>query len=245
MNFLKPKLDLDQISSQTSYDTYNRSAFKKEASFFNKDYFKNGIKSGKSLYDNYRWLPQLTKPLAKAIQEFLAIKPSATVIDYGCARGYLVRALHENGFNAYGVDISSYAINNADFKIKDRLKLISGDTFGEAVQSFNIDTVNYMIAKDVFEHIQPTSLSKLLRQTQSHVEKMYVLVPLGDYGLYRIKEYENDASHVIAENEDWWSNLFEDAGFNVQRFEYKAKGIKEAALPLHPKGNGHFILNRV
>ena len=36
-----------------------------------------------------------------------------TVLDAGCAMGYLVAALRDRGVEAYGIDISEYAISRA------------------------------------------------------------------------------------------------------------------------------------
>ena len=39
------------------------------------------------------------------------IRPS-TVLDVGCAMGFLVEALRQRGVDAFGVDVSEYAIQN-------------------------------------------------------------------------------------------------------------------------------------
>ena len=40
-----------------------------------------------------------------------------TVLDVGCACGHLVKALRNLGIEAYGVDVSEYALENADESI--------------------------------------------------------------------------------------------------------------------------------
>jgi cyclopropane fatty-acyl-phospholipid synthase-like methyltransferase len=70
---------------------------------YDADYFLRGKASGKSLYDNYRWMPDLTKPMAERIIEHLGIELDDRIMDFGCARGYLVRALTELGQDAYGL----------------------------------------------------------------------------------------------------------------------------------------------
>lgn len=228
----------------TKFDQHRRErfSFHQQPSFYDKSYFESGIKSQKSLYENYRWLPKLTRPLAKAICRFANISDKDIVVDYGCARGYVVRALVENGMNAFGMDISEYAIENSDALIRKRLHLIQEDTLPVSFQKMGLPEVNWIIAKDVFEHIAPEKLFKTLCEASELGIKLYVLVPLGDSGKYRIPDYELDASHVIAEDEQWWSNMFTSANFKITNFRHHVDGIKEAALNLHEKGNAQFLL---
>ena len=58
-------------------------------------------------------------------------------------------------------------------------------------------------------------------------KNLFVVVPLGDKGKYRIKSYEGDKTHVIAENETWWKKLFVENQFRVKSFSYKIEGIKD------------------
>src|SRR3990167_2449572 len=97
-------------------------------SVYDDAYFLRGAETGKSLYTNYRWLPDLTIPMAKRIIEHLGFEgdKSTTILDYGCSRGYLVRALRGFGYKAYGVDVSAWAIENADEIAKPHLVLIKG-----------------------------------------------------------------------------------------------------------------------
>ena len=38
---------------------------------------------------------------------------------------------------------------------------------------------------------------------------MFLVIPLGDNGKYRIEEYHLDQSHVQMNDENWWCGLFE------------------------------------
>lgn len=83
---------------------------------YDQSYYEHGIESGISLYSNYRWLPELTIPLAARIIEYLQIGVEDSILDFGCAKGYLIKAFRLLHRNAYGFDISSYAIDNAQRK---------------------------------------------------------------------------------------------------------------------------------
>ncbi len=73
--------------------------------FYDYDYFEKGVTSKKSCYLNYRWMPDLTIPMASKIIKFLNIRDKESILDFGCSKGYMVRAFRLLDINAYGVDI--------------------------------------------------------------------------------------------------------------------------------------------
>ena len=238
--------DISSTRILTSMDTSPADldlAGSRSADFYDEAYFQRGKQSGKSLYTDYRWLPELTRSMAKAIVEHIDLSHYDSVVDFGCARGYLVRALVEMKIDAYGLDISQYAITNCDSSIQKRVAVIN-DGIEKGFMELGLASIDWVIAKDVFEHITPSSLTEVLDQLKTKTKHLYVIVPLGDQGSFRIKDYEQDPSHVIAENEIWWSSLFVSSGFSVDRFNHFVPGVKEEATKLHAKGNGHFLLSR-
>ena len=58
---------------------------------------------------------------------------------------------------------------------------------------------DYIISKDVFEHIEPKDLKKILKEMSKITKELFVVVPLGDNGKYRIESYHGDKTHIIAE----------------------------------------------
>jgi len=243
MNYSKKIHALDSIEFPNLFNASGRRRrFHKSHLFFDEDYFRDGKRSKKSLYKDYRWIPELTKLLATAISRFTGISKGDIVLDYGCARGYLVRAFIENGIEAFGLDVSEYAIKYSDNVVREKLHLLTDETLAEALEALGCSKINWLIAKDVFEHIDPFVLHKTLCDAAELGINLYVLVPLGDMGRYRIRDYELDGSHIIAEDEDWWCELFASSGYFIEKLDYEVEGIKQSALPLHDKGNCHFIL---
>ena len=59
---------------------------------YDKNYYECGIESGKSLYTNYRWMPELTIPMCSRMIEHLKISSRDKILDFGCAKGYSVKA---------------------------------------------------------------------------------------------------------------------------------------------------------
>jgi SAM-dependent methyltransferase len=211
---------------------------------FNKDYFENGVAKKISCYENYRWIPELTYPMAYAITDKLKLNFSDKVLEYGCAHGYLVKALNDFKINAYGVDISSYAISKASADIKKKLFTITKKNFSKKLKKIaGNENFKYTIAKDVFEHIKPKDLLAVIRILSNFTKYLFVIVPLGDNGKYRIQSYGEDITHLIAENEEWWKNILEKNNrFKLINFGYRVSGIKDKWIGVHKKGNGFFLL---
>jgi len=202
---------------------------------FDEKYYESGKSSGKSLYTNYKWLPELTIPLAFRLIEELNIKPYHRVLDFGCAKGFLVKALRLLYRDAYGVDISKYAINKCDESVREYVKEIN--------TAADIDDVwfDFIIAKDVLEHIPHQELLTLLPMFREISNCVFVVVPLGDGNKYIIDSYESDITHIIREDADWWINLFKKCGYSDIHFRYEVDGIKDNYKKFK-KGNGFFIL---
>lgn len=94
---------------------------------FDEAYFTGGREYG---YDDYSpsHLPfdYYADVIAHIAREYDVSPSEATVLIAGCALGYTVKFLRETyGTDAYGIDISQYAVDNAPAAISDRI--IQGD----------------------------------------------------------------------------------------------------------------------
>jgi len=86
---------------------------------YNEEYYKHNC--GPVAYDNKNTIDFFQRAAENIIQNF---NPD-TVLDVGCAMGHLVNALRERGVNAYGIDISEYAISRVQTEIKSYCKVFS------------------------------------------------------------------------------------------------------------------------
>lgn len=68
-------------------------------------------------YDG-RWVP-----VATDIIKHFDLQPGARVLDIGCGKGFLVKDLVDQGMDAYGLDVSSYALMNCEPDIVGRVHL--------------------------------------------------------------------------------------------------------------------------
>ena len=205
------------------------------ANQFDEDYFLRGKETGKSLYENYRWLPDMTIPMVSAIISHLGIQPYDTILDFGCARGYLVRAFRELGYPAWGYDISQWALENADDKIKEHLL--------RKESSLISNIFDWVIAKDVLEHVGPEEFEEVVDTLKIANKGVFVVVPLAHGKEYDIPEYELDITHVHRRPLSWWVSHFLEEGWSVEA-RYRIPGIKDN-YSKYPTGNGFITARRI
>jgi 2-polyprenyl-3-methyl-5-hydroxy-6-metoxy-1,4-benzoquinol methylase len=203
---------------------------------YDEDYYLRGKESGKSLYENYRWLPELTLPMVDRMVEVLGIRKGQTVLDFGCARGYTVRAFLERGYDAWGVDYSQWAIDNADPKARHKLWQGQWPWF----------KVDWIIAKDVLEHIHDATLGRTIENLLEHARVgVFVVVPLAieDGCTYVVPEYEKDVTHVQRLTLETWVAKFSALGWSVNG-THRIPGIKDN-YAWAVRGNGFITARRI
>ena len=197
---------------------------------FNRDYYENGIRKKISGYQEYKWIP--TRSIPEAI-DIIKTFDFDTCVDYGCAKGFLVHALRILGKEAYGEDISEYAINNAHPKVCEFLSLP------------NTKKYDLLIAKDILEHVEENDLPELLSSFTKKADNLFFVIPLGDNNLFRIREYEVDITHVTKKDEEWWMEMFAHCGIKITQFSYSLGSIKEKWAEPYPYGNGFFVGKKI
>jgi SAM-dependent methyltransferase len=205
---------------------------------FNDDYYERGLEKGLSCYSNYRWIPELTIPMCVDMISYLHIGAKHTVLDYGCAKGYAVKAMRLLHLEAYGVDISEYAINSAPKEVSEYLYLINEM---DEIPLANNSKYDWTIAKDVLEHVPYAAIVDTISKIRQATKNLFAIVPLGENGKYIVPAYELDVTHHIREPLSWWEKTFEDCGFKIQSSTYRAGYIK-SNWSAWDKGNGFLIL---
>lgn len=208
---------------------------------YDADYYLNGPATGKSNYKDYSWKPDLTLPMADWLKRCLHIRDGETLLDVGCARGYLVKALRMRGVLASGYDTSEWAIQNADVEVRPYVSTCLN------AQPMGWD---YVTAKDVFEHIPLPDLRQLVGKLVAATRrKLLIIVPLSWHkgGPYLRTEDNSDPSHVHAWTlPDWIAFIGEfvppSVGFVTGSWHYP--GLKPASAET-PRSCGFVQFTRV
>ena len=194
---------------------------------FTKEYYEDGVRNHISGYEDYRWMPTRSIPEALDIKHHFDFN---TCVDYGCAKGFLVHALRIIGCNAFGEDISEYAISHCHPGVKEYVSLPNENKY------------DLLICKDVLEHVQATDIPGVLQNFKRKSSQFFFAVPLGDNDRFRIREYEVDITHVTKKDEEWWIDMFQSQGLKLIDFSYSFGSVKDKWMKVNPYGNGFFVM---
>lgn len=213
----------------------------KPSEFYDEKYFLEGGGSnygrkdaqGTMVYAPYEesvYLPR-NRELAKFIVD--VYKPKTALI-LGCARGYLVQALHEQGVDCKGIDISEWAITNAPSKIKEHL--VVGDICD--LSQFKTGEFDLVTAFDVFEHITVPDLYTALNEASRVCKDTLIIdVPIEKDDLHPDQSAGADKSHVSVYSEQFWTRQF--TNYMKDGVDYVGRGFKLDGKEVYtyPEGN--------
>jgi SAM-dependent methyltransferase len=141
------------------------------------------------------------------LKRFFGAKPK--VLDCGCATGTFVNQLLKVGYDAYGFDISEFAIKNGICK---NLYLADGRKLPFKDGEFDI-----LVSQDYMEHIHPDDLPVVLEEQKRILKK-------GGIALHFIpfyKDYDKPVqldAHLCNANRNWWKSFFEST--NILKVDY-------------------------
>jgi len=191
------------------------SAPEKLSKIFDKDYFENGKATQKSNYADYSW-PRLGKYFTATARHIIDLFNPATVLDVGCAKGFLVYALEQNGVEAWGIDASEYAVENAEEAVRDKIALGMAEKLPYDDNFFEVVTI-----LDVLEHIPERNVAKTIKELL-RVAKKHVIVRV----VTKDVPGDLDTSHETVKPKEWWEEQFIKHGGKVLACEpYVNSGV--------------------
>ena len=120
-----------------------------------------------------------------------------SVLDAGCAMGFLVEALRKRGVTASGVDISDYAISQVDDSVAPYCRVASlTDPLEE-----RYDLITCI---EVLEHLPPSETDKALANLCTATDRLLISSTPGDYG---------EPTHLNVQPPEMWSAKLAQEGF--------------------------------
>lgn len=123
---------------------------------FNREYYGGSARGG--FTDNYAWEnPIQQEQLNLKLETLRLFGPVKNVLFVGCARGWEVRKAIDNGIDARGVDISTWAIDNADPHIAAYVQRYDGSNLG----MFKAGQFQIVAAFDVLTLVPDAMMEKL------------------------------------------------------------------------------------
>jgi GT2 family glycosyltransferase len=154
-------------------------------------YFAHGC--GRPYQRDDHWMQFFDEIAQRIIQD---IQPE-TVLDAGCAMGFLVEGLRNADVEAWGVDISEYAIQQTHPKVQPYCWV------GSVTEPF---PRNYalIVCIEVLEHLPKSDSEKALNNLCQHTDDILFSSTPQDY---------KEATHFNVQPPEYWAELFARNGF--------------------------------
>lgn len=175
---------------------------------FGKDFFDGDRRHG---YGGFNYQPRFWQPVVPDFKKRYNLQAGSSVLDVGCAKGFMLFDFQQliPGIHVTGVDISSYAIENAKEEVRsfvqtaDARKLPFPDKSFDLVISIN--TLHNLAGRDL-----EIALQEVMRVSKGHA-------------FITVDAYRNDAEkeamyawNLTAQtilHVDEWKELFQRVGY--------------------------------
>ncbi len=119
------------------------------------------------------------------------------VLDAGCAKGFLVEALRDRGVEAFGFDLSEYAIGEVREDIRPYCWV------ADITQPLN-ERYDLITCIEVLEHVPEPSGLAAIRNLAAHTDAILFSSTPNDF---------TEPTHVNVRPCRWWLEVFREAGF--------------------------------
>lgn len=156
-------------------------------------YYSNYWGGGGPYERNERWLKFFGDVADGVIRDF----HPTTVLDAGCAMGFLVEELRKRGVDASGIDISDYAISQVDKSVAAHCSVAS---LTEPLQG-RYDLITCI---EVLEHLPPAETDLALANLCGATDRLLMSSTPGDYG---------EPTHLNVLPPEEWSAKLAEQGF--------------------------------
>jgi len=172
---------------------------------FSDNFFDSGenVAERYASYDAERFYPAFNS-MSKAIKRLI---PCNKILDIGCAKGFFVDVLRKKGYDAYGTDISQYAVNQSPVDIKSFLSVCD---LNSEVLPFSDSSFDLIICMGTLEYIENQShaLNEINRVLKSGgILLMTTLNSVPD----------GDELRKFAKTEEEWQTIFNKLDFRSNK----------------------------
>lgn len=189
---------------------------------YNAEYYKEyDVGCGKVDYSDSEYTKGFLTQIAQKIADDLHPR---TVLDAGCAMGHLVAALRDRGIEAYGVDISKYAISKVREDIRPFCKVGS---LTEPLPAGLPDRYDLVVTVEVLEHLYEDEGRQAIRNICKLTDEVLFTSTPDDF---------TEPTHVNVQQREYWCRVFFENGF-VDDLNYRPRYLTSHALLFRRSAN--------
>lgn len=180
---------------------------------FGKDFFDGDRRNG---YGGFNYFSRFWQPVIPTFQEHFGLTSASSVLDIGCAKGFMMHDLAEliPGITVKGLDISSYAIENAMEDMKPHVQVADARSLPFADNSFDV-----VISITTIHNLNREDCAKALREIE-RVSKGQSFITVDAYRTdeEKARMYAWNLTAQTIMHVDEWKAFFDEVGYTGDYF---------------------------
>ncbi|GAB3126354.1 glycosyltransferase [Novispirillum itersonii] len=199
-------LTADPILKADGTEPVGKTAAPIPGAWYDANYFEHGRTSNWSQGYHWKLFAGVFQDTAAYLTELLP--DTVTVLDAGCAKGFLVRTLRQAGRQAWGFDHSPWAIDRADPMAQPHLSLAGVD---DVVFDRSYDLITAM---SLLEKLTEDQCRTFLSRAAGRGKTLFAVIAIPPDGEDTTAlDGDRDQSRVTLRPAHWWEDLFAGCGW--------------------------------
>jgi len=154
--------------------------------------------------ERYGRYEKLTLEIVDLLNKLNLISKNSTILDFGCAVGFLLESLNKIGYsNCFGVEISDWARNEC---LKKNLSVFKETP----IKKFDL-----LFVLDVLEHLTDSDIISNINKIKPKIIVLRIPVSEKEGENYYLDISRKDPTHINCKTKNQWKNLLKNLGFDV------------------------------
>lgn len=207
VNYPKTKRNLNERAAEKT--EVDRAVARK----FGKDFFDGDRRHG---YGGFNYFSRFWQPVIPTFKEYWDLGPQSSVLDVGCAKGFMLHDLAEliPGVQVKGVDVSEYAIQNAIEDMKPNVQVANATSLPFPDKSFDV-----VISINTVHNLDREECGKALQEIE-RVSRGKSFITVDAYRNEEEKErmYAWNLTAKTIMSVDDWVKFFDEVGYTGDYF---------------------------
>ena len=185
---------------------------------FEKEFFDGDRLYG---YGGYNYHPRFWQETVKRFSEFYKLDKSASILDVGCGKGFMLHDFQEfsSAYTVAGIDVSKYAIENAMDSVKKNVKI------GDAKEiPFEDNSFDLVISINTIHNLELEDCKQSIREIE-RVSKKHAFVVVDAWRNQEEKERMLgwNLTALTYMHVDDWKKLFNSEGYSGDYYWFIAE----------------------
>jgi SAM-dependent methyltransferase len=175
---------------------------------FDKEFFDGSRSHG---YGGFSYDARFWQPVVPTFQKYWNLKDGSSLLDVGCAKGFMLYDLKEAipGLKVYGIDVSEYAISKTKEEVKDFCQVVNAINL-----PFDDSSIDVVTSINTLHNLDENDIqTALLEVERVNSRGSFITVDAyrNDKEKERMEAWNLTAKTVM--HVDKWKQFFSDIGY--------------------------------